>query len=166
MGNINWIKENWFKVLLILTILLFVFIKDSGINYLKNPFKDSYTYSNPLSEDIFVCRFDVISDFFKDESSIDSESSKIRFKVEKQKSPIQLTFANLSGANPIMKGNGGDAPITVLKNDNEMMLLVETNAFGDMFLYTIFKKQKVATWQKSYLLLDSPYAMVSMGYCN
>lgn len=168
MENKNWIKENWFKVLLALLFLIFVFTKNIGKNYLENPFKDSYTFLNPLSEDIFVCRFDVVSDFFKDEKGVNSEgsNSKIEFKVQKQKTPVQLTFSNLSGLNPIMKGNGGNAPITVLKNDDEIMLLAETNVFGDMFLYTIFKKQKIATWQKSYLLIDSPYAMLSMGYCN
>ena len=161
----TFIKENWFKLLIVGALIFIVFVRDSR-GSIENPFKDSYTSVVPLSSDIIVCRFDYVADFFESENNQDLSTAKIDYKIGKQKNPITLTFANLSGQNPSMKGNAGEVPLTILKNNDEMMLLAEESAFGDLFLYTIFKKQKVATWQKSYLLINSPYAMVSMGYCN
>lgn len=161
----TFVKENWFKLVVVIALVIIISMKSGG-GQLENPFKNSLTSDAPLSSDIIVCRFDVVSDFIKSENNDGTSVSKIKYGTEKQKNPIPLTFANLSGTNPTMKGNAGEVPIIILRNDNEVLLLAEQSTFGDMFLYTIFKKQKVATWQKSYLLIGSPYAMVSMGYCN
>jgi len=59
----------------------------------------------------------------------------------------------------------GDTPIMMLKNDEESIVLGEQNSFGDIFTYTIFKKEKVAVWYKTYKMMDVPYGMLSMGYC-
>lgn len=159
----NFIKENWFKIAIMLALFFFIFFYKNQSGYIDNPFKNSYTSNNTLSSDIIICRFDIVSDFIK---SGDDTTSRIKYQTAKQKDPIPLTFSNLSGENPVMKGNGGESPLTVLRNDDDILLLAEQSLLGDMFLYTIFKKQKVATWQKSYDLIGSPYALISMGYCN
>ncbi|MDO8557274.1 MAG: hypothetical protein Q7R98_02310 [Candidatus Jorgensenbacteria bacterium] len=120
-----------------------------------------------LSEDIINCEFDVVSDFvYKNQKDAWSkENKKVYYETSSSKTPNLLTFAGLSTREPKIKGNNGDNPVTILKNDTDSIVLVEQNVLGDMFTYTIFKQEKVAVWNKTYKLLVAPYALLSMGYC-
>ncbi len=120
-----------------------------------------------LSEDIINCEFDVTSDFiYKNAKEPTSEENrKVYYETSDSKTPNLITFAGLSTKEPKIKGNQGDAPLIMLKNDAESIVLVEQNSFGDMFTYTIFKQDKVAVWHKAYKLVTAPYALLSMGYC-
>lgn len=153
----------------ILVILLLtgeaVYLTKSG-GTINNPFKNSLMAHEPLSSEVISCRFDVISNFSVDGLEIDTPATKIKYSTDKQKEPITLTFANLSSKNPIMKGNASEVPLLVLKSTEDTVILAETSGFGDVFFYTIFPKSKVAVWQKAYNLINNPYALVSMGYCN
>jgi len=119
-----------------------------------------------LSEDIINCEFKTISDFvYKNGKEITSDKDRKVYYNTSEGKPNLITFAGLSTKEPKIKGNMGDSPLTILKNDTETVVLVEQNAFGDMFTYTIFKKEKVAVWHKAYTLVATPYALLSMGYC-
>jgi len=120
-----------------------------------------------LSEDIISCEFDITSIFiYKNKSNAFSEENrKVYYETLNNKSLILVTFAGLSTKNAKIKGNNGDSPITILKNDEASIILVEQNDVGDMFTYTIFKKEKIAVWNKTYKLIGMPYALTSMGYC-
>lgn len=122
---------------------------------------------SPLSNDLINCEFRVLSDFtYKNKDDAFAETDKkVFYQTTDQEKPILLTFAGLSGENPKMKGNNGDSELIKVKDDNETIVLIERSAFGDLFLYTIFKKEKVAVWNKTYKLINTPYAHVSMGYC-
>lgn len=150
-------KKTQIILVIILVVGVFLVAKNLG-GTINNWSSDSS--DGQLSQDLISCRFDVVSDFTQE------GTGKIKYQTNKQENPIPIIFANLSGENPVMKGNGGDAPLTILKNDDETMILLEQTLFGDSFFYTIFKKHKIAVWQKAYVLLDSPFALVSMGYCN
>lgn len=155
------LKDNWFKVVIILAFIVLVFFGfKKGEGSVSNPFKNSLTANDPLSSEIIVCRFDVVSDFVK------RNDEDIKYETQKSSEPINLTFAGLSGPSPMMKGNSSEVPILILKNTDDLMIIMEESGFGDVFFYTIFKKEKVAVWQKAYKLIDHPYAHVAMGYCQ
>jgi hypothetical protein len=128
------------------------------------PFDD---YAQELGKEVISCEFNVISDFYYENKKdpFEAEGKKIYYGSESE-DPITLTFAGLTTDKPVLKGNNGEAQLTVLKNDDVSIVLAEVNAFEEVFLYTIFKEDKVATWQKSLNLIKTPYAMQSMGYCR
>ncbi|MEI6326804.1 MAG: hypothetical protein WCO78_01645 [Candidatus Roizmanbacteria bacterium] len=126
----------------------------------------SAEYSQPLSEDIINCEFKIVSDFSftsKGEAT-GNQNSKIYYGTKENK-PMLITFASLTSDKPKIKGNNGDGPVSILNNDDETITIAEKNDLGDTFIYTIFKKEKVATWYKGYKLLTTPFGMLSMGYC-
>jgi len=120
-----------------------------------------------LSEEIINCEFKVISSFIyqNKDDAWSEENRKVYYETADESKPNLITFAGLSSKQPRIKGNAGDSPLVMLKNDNETIVLVEENAFGDMFTYTIFKQEKVAVWHKAYKLITAPYGLVSMGHC-
>jgi len=161
----NWIKENGIKILLIGVFVFAIFFYKGQTGQINNPYQNLLTSNDPLSSELIVCQFDTTASFSREGNDQDVSESKIEYSIDKQSEPVVLTFANLSSS-PIMKGNGGEVPLTIVKNTDELMLLAEQSFFGDTFFYTIFKKEKTAVWQKAYLLVDTPFALVSMGYCN
>lgn len=146
----------------------FLFFKDQkSFTGGKQATTPSFTdYGQPLSEDMINCEFKVISHFFyENKDEVSDKDRKVYYETSEESKPILITFAGLSTKEPKMKGNLGDTPLTMLKNDAESIVLAEQNAFGEMFVYTIFKKERVATWYKAYKLVATPYGMISMGYC-
>ncbi len=169
------IKNNIIGILVVI-ILVLVVVGDFYISKDKNSKSvvddkqttaPSFTdYGQPLSEDIINCEFKVISNFFyENKDEVSDNDRKVYYETSEENKPNLITFAGLSTKEPKMKGNLGDTPLTMLKNDAESIVLVEQNAFGEMFVYTIFKKERVATWYKAYRLVATPYGMLSMGYC-
>lgn len=129
--------------------------------FISSPF-EQYS-ADPLGQSVINCEFKVISDFMVDPSD-DFGTTKIRYQ-SKSSEPINITFSGLNTLNPVMKGNGGEDPLIFLDETNTQVTFASSNAFGDMFIYKIYKDKKVATWYKSYELFGKPYAMLSMGYC-
>ena len=124
-------------------------------------------YEGALSKDLVNCEFKVITNFTynNQKDTLSDKDRKVAYQTTEQETPILITFAGLSTDNPMMKGNNGDNQLIKIKDDNESVVLAEKSDFGDLFFYTIFKKEKVATWSKSYMLINTPYAHLSMGYC-
>ena len=120
----------------------------------------------PLNEDIINCEFRIISSFlYENKYEISNTGRKIYYETIEDGNPRLITFTGLSTEQPKMKGNLDDGPLIMIKNDEESVILVEQNVFGEMFIYTIFKQEKVAIWYKAYKLMNDPYGMISMGYC-
>lgn len=120
-----------------------------------------------LGDDIINCEFRTVSDYVynNEKDPLSDEDRKVHYSTSDSKTPNLITFAGLSTEEPKIKGNNGDSPLAVIKNDDDSLVLIEKNAFGDMFVYTIFKQEKVAVWHKAYKLIKEPYALLSMGYC-
>jgi hypothetical protein len=120
-------------------------------------------FSEKLGLSVINCEFKVFSDFsFKD----DGEKDKlIKYGTDNQSEPLSIVFSGLDTSTPVMKGNNGEDPLLIVANTDTEMTLASSNTFGDVFLYKIYKKQKVATWYKSYDMFGSPFALLSMGYC-
>jgi len=158
-----------FIILVIAVVGYFYFSKDQkSFTGGKQATTPSFTdYGQPLSEDMINCEFKVISSFVygNKKDTLSEENRKVYYETSEESKPNLITFAGLSTEEPKMKGNLGDTPLAVLKNDAESIVLAEQNAFGEMFVYTIFKKERVATWYKAYKLVATPYGMISMGYC-
>ncbi len=157
-----------FVILAIVVAGYFYFSKDQkSFTGGKQTTTPSFTdYGQPLSEDMINCEFKVISNFFyENKDEISNADRKVYYKTTEESKPILVTFAGLSTKQPKIKGNLGDAPLTMIKNDTESIVLAEQNAFSEMFVYTIFKQERVATWYKAYKLVSTPYGMISMGYC-
>lgn len=127
----------------------------------------SFTDLNrPLGEDIINCEFKATSTYIyqNKQNPLSNENRKVYYSTTEEK-PTLVTFAGLSTKAPMIKGNNGDGPLTKIKDDSETIVLLEQNSMGDFFTYTIFKKEKVATWYKAYPMINSPFGMLSMGYC-
>lgn len=141
----------------------------SGVSETKKETSATFkTYDEgALSDDLVNCEFKVLSSFIykNQKDSLSDVGRKVVYETVEQETPVLLTFAGLSTENPMMKGNNGDSQLIKVKDDNESIVLAEKNSFGELFFYTIFKKEKVAVWSKTYKLLSMPYAHLSMGYC-
>lgn len=86
-----------------------------------------------------------------------------------QKSPNVITITGLNTTNPTAKGNNGEEALIKIFNDDSTVLLASSEALnqGKLFSYSISKKSKVASWVKQYdILPGSPFALLSMGYCE
>lgn len=161
------LKKNWFLVAFVALVIFWISnSNESQAGAVTNPFKNLITAHDPLTPALVVCRFDVVADFHQNADTDGISDEEIEYEVVKQKEPAVLTFANLSTDHPVMKGNAGEVPLILVENNQDTILLAEKNAVGDAFFYTIFKKKKIAVWQKAYLLINHPFALVSMGYCN
>jgi hypothetical protein len=164
--NISNIKKICFIFLILLGIIIIKYFseKENFIPVLSS-FKTNHAQS--LDNDIVNCEFEVISNFFYEnrEDFSSKQNRKIYYETNKESKPSVITFINLNTKSPQMKGNLGSGKLVVLKNDKETIVLAEQNTFGDIFTYTIFKKEKIAVWQKTYKLISNPYSMNSMGYC-
>lgn len=101
---------------------------------------------------------------------VDSVSfkDKISFNSDSQDQDVTIAFLDLDTKTPKVKGNNGQANlIKVIDSENNFTLIEEEPiTFGTVNVYTIFKKERVATWTKQYELITIPYASLSMGYCD
>ena len=155
----------------VLLIIIFIGIIISFF-YFKNinneeriviPKPDFDNFSETLGLSVINCQFKVISDFvFKDDGEKDR---LIKYGTDIQNKPGNLVFSGLDSERPVLKGNNGEDPLMIISNNEKEITLASSNSFGDIFLYKIYKVQKVATWYKSYDMFGSPYALLSMGYC-
>lgn len=120
-------------------------------------------FSEELGTSVINCEFKVFSKF---SFNIYSEKEKlIKYGTNNQDESVNIIFSGLDTETPVMKGNNGEDPILILPGTENEINLATFNSFGDMFVYKIYKKEKVATWYKSYNMLGSPYTVVTMGYC-
>lgn len=164
------IYRNLFVLTLIalMVCLYFLFnkvaINPSATGTTSSTFKDQ---GGPLTADTINCEFKVTSTFIyqNKKDSWSKEGRTVNYEVSSNNNSSLLTFTGLTTNNPKLKGNLDEVQLTILKNDNESIVLAETNGASDIFLYTVYKKEKIATWYKSYMLLNSPFGLLSMGYC-
>jgi len=60
-------------------------------------------------------------------------------------------------------GNAGQNPLTVLRQDSELVQLLEQPPLGGTNIYTLYPENKVVTYSKQYLLFGSPLLVVGIG---
>lgn len=92
------------------------------------------------------------------------------FKITR-KSASTFVF-NSPSRSPKVRSNGGQAPLSVLYSDKEMLILVHTSldpevSGGAAEMYTVFRNEGVVTHstQKDSTLIG-PFGVIEMGYCN
>lgn len=160
-------------LILVFCVIIYSYVT-SNQNRTNNSSEQSTTasftdYEQPLGKDIINCEFKVTSAFTykNDKDSLSENNRKVYYKtsVAPEDKKSLITFAGLSTKEPKIKGNFGDSPLSILKNDSETIVMAEQSLMGDTFIYTVFKKERVATWYKSYKMLVVPFGMLSMGYC-
>lgn len=167
-------KDKWkniktlFWIILVAIVGFFYFTRNQtvlGPGY-KTTTASFNDMGQPLSSDIVNCEFKVISNFvYQNENEAWSDKDRKVYYSTSEEKPNLITFTDLSSKQPKIKGNMGDDLLTRLKDDEDTIVLLEKNMLGDIFTYTIFKKEKIATWYKSYKMITAPYSMLSMGYC-
>lgn len=155
------IKEYKNLIILLIFVVMIVFVNSKLSNSSELELSLSIDSFAELSEDVVSCDFKLFSNF-----SFVDDGNLIKLDTDNQKESTNIIFSGLSTENPVMKGNVGEDPLIFLsENDNEINL-ASSNTFGDMFFYKIYKKEKVATWYKSYDMFGKPYALLSMGSCR
>jgi hypothetical protein len=122
--------------------------------------KDSYNL--PLTQSA-SCNFE------KDVSVEYPESSKtIRFTLNRNTQPINISFINIDTDIPIMRGNAGQDDLLKVVDNDDIVTMIEKSplTFGTLQSFSIFKKSGVGIWTKQYDLFGTPFGLVSMGYCD
>jgi hypothetical protein len=83
-----------------------------------------------------------------------------------QNTPLILSFARLTTRKPVMKSSGGETDLTFAQNDPHQVVLVERNALGNVFTYSISRTTGLAVWTKGYVSFNgSPIGVLSVGRC-
>ncbi len=152
-----------FVILIICSIYFFSSQKNTSNNKESTISSPSFNnFSEVLGVSVINCEFKVFSKFTF--SSLNKDEL-IKYGTSNQKQPVSIVFSGLDTKTPIMKGNNGEDPLLILPGTENEINLASFNSNGDMFMYKIYKKQKLATWYKSYDMFGSPYTVLSMGYC-
>lgn len=79
--------------------------------------------------------------------------------------PLQIVYTGLASNAPAMKANVGEAPLKVIKRDDDELQLVETTGAGNFVMHSIFLTEKVGIVPKQYRMVTAPFGMVMMGQC-
>ena len=108
---------------------------------------------------ILTCKFEELSSFYYDDGKLNGE-------LNKEQNPNPVIFAGLDTKSPVMKGNMGETPLTILMQNSDAIWLAEAPPLGGLNLWTIFKKQKIAIQSKQYSMLGKPFGLMSMGWCE
>lgn len=125
----------------------------------------------PLTQSA-TCYFEsVTSTTFEnpDDPFADIEKRLITFSNEKQSKPNIVAFVDLDTPNPKLTANQGQGELLKIVDTPEIVTLIEkapVTTGDNVIVYTIYKTDGVATWTKQYKLLTTPYALLSMGYCE
>lgn len=136
-----------------------------GYFYKTNNFVETYSrppeFSNTsnLSSNVITCQFTKYAIYEKDVG----EDIVFKFVTE---DPLIISFTQSGDRSVNIRSNNGNSEGIVLKDDSTVRTIAETNAFGDVFIYNIFKKERVVNYYKSYATFDQPFSYLSMGYCN
>ena len=158
------IKEYKVVLVVILIIVGILFFTKKNTDTRSMIPKPSFNnISETLGESVINCQFNVVSDYSFNAN--EGESNKIEYGAVKQNIPVEMIFSSLNTESPVLKANNGEDPLKVISNTESEITLASSNLFGDVFIYKIYKKQKVATWYKSYDMFGNPFALLSMGYC-
>lgn len=81
--------------------------------------------------------------------------------------PLVLMFADLDGDFPILKGNVAEVPLRRLsESDDGVLYLGEQTQYGQLFYYTIYREQKLATYSKDFLLNGKVQSFKMVGACR
>ena len=96
----------------------------------------------------------------------DGGAVEVGYKVFTEDNPLHLKFViddNDSKAKLI--GNNGESDLIVSRNDNNGIVLIERNMFGNVFTYNIFLDQGFGIWTKTNDIFGSVYSFISVGRC-
>lgn len=108
---------------------------------------------------------DTISCDFRVSAQGTEENGEIRVSLHKQ-DPLVLTFVGVRSKKPMLKGNVGMGELQRVKDDGDEVVLVERNAVGNVFVYSISRSRRLAVWTKSYFMMGAfPYGLVLVGRC-
>lgn len=131
----------------------------------------NFLNSLPITQSA-TCYFGTVSSTTfenKDDPFADIDARRIIFNTEEQSKPTVVAFVDLDTPTPKLTANMGQAELVKIVDTSEIVTLIEKAPIvtGDnVIVYTIHKNEGVATWTKQYKLITTPYALVSMGYCE
>lgn len=128
-------------------------------------------YNIPITQSA-TCYFQRFSSVkFKDPEDpfAASDTKKIIYESSEDSKPNIVAFVDLDKESPKLTANGGQGELLKVIDNDEMVTMIEKSPLqigANTIVYTVYKKEAVATWTKQYSLLTIPYAHVAMGYCE
>jgi len=133
------------------------------------PKANSYNIPITQSATCYFQRFSSVQ--FKDpnDSFAKDETKKIIYNSSEDSKPNIIAFVDLDTENPKLTANGGQGELVKIIDNDAMVAMIEKSPLqigANTIVYTIYKKEGIATWTKQYMLLTTPYAHVAMGYCE
>ena len=149
----------------------------------KSQFLDSYEQSEPTILTVLpitqstTCSFNRLNEVsfsFLDKDNkvsldpIGNEKPKINYSSSAQSKALDVSFVDLDTKNPKMVANNGQDNLVKIYEDDQTLQMIEETPLntGNVIVYTIFKKEGIASWSKQYRFLGTPYAYMGMGYCK
>lgn len=78
---------------------------------------------------------------------------------------MELTFSELGGDAPMVRGAQGTGKVIVSSNTEDMVVVMEQTGLGNVLVYTIFRKHGFAVAQRAYDL-GGPVAHQLVGECK
>lgn len=133
------------------------------------PKSNGYNVPITLSATCYFQRFSSVKYKDPENSFAASDTKKIIYESSEDSKPNIVAFVDLDKESPKLTANGGQGELLKVIDNDEMVAMVEKSPLqigANTIVYTIYKKEAVATWTKQYSLLTIPYAHVAMGYCE
>src|SRR5262245_61040266 len=128
----TWIKENWFRITILFVILLAAYSFYGNVKGTKSSSDQNIIFSYkrekeainlPLNQSA-SCNFerDVSVVYGMDEAS---KNKEVKFSLNKNTEPLNISFINLDTEIPVMRGNGGQSDLIRIINNDEVVTVIE-----------------------------------------
>lgn len=164
----KWLSKNWWTIV-IFAVLIVAYIYKPVVASYKPIFVDppsSNTEGASLIGDSAICSFQKDFDVFY---ALDKNSTtSVEYMYSNDDPKNTISFSGLTGANPTVITNTGTQSPTVIFNDADSIVLVDTEGlFGDTATYRLYKNSGVLVYEdQSNAILNGPEGSLEMGYCQ
>jgi hypothetical protein len=82
-------------------------------------------------------------------------------------SPFTVVFRDVETSRPLVRGNVGEFPLSVLRREAGAVWLAEAPSDGGINVWTIFLSTRVALLTKQYMVgRDRPLGLLAVGSCR
>ena len=113
------------------------------------------------ADSILTCTFSSgTTEFYSD------APKPIEAVLNTKEAPWTVILAGVTSDHPRIKGNMGEAPLSLLARAGNTVWLAESLPLGGLNVWTVFLQQKVAVLSKQYDMFGKPYGLMSMGRCR
>ncbi|MDO8739945.1 MAG: hypothetical protein Q7J54_00030 [Candidatus Woesearchaeota archaeon] len=161
----EFIKQNWFKVLLVLLLGIFIVLSITQNSNNTNETKKSFLENDIFSATQITCTYPQVlnTHYLNNEISHNipkPETNPLIFTFSKLDDPKVGQLSYIDSTQSIT-----NVPIIKLREDEEKIIYIDGNGENYLSVHTIYKKVGVSIYTKSVSLLGIPSGTLAMGSC-